>query len=367
MPTSNGTANGTQTRLRAARPTIAVAGQENAALAAGLVRLLVAETTSGLYRCEATFGNWGEKDRAIGFLHFDRQTLDFGKSLQVKVGSGSTAASLFDGRIVGIEAVFPRQRSPEITVLAEDRFQDLRMTRRTRSFEDISDRDLFQRIASDHGLTADVDVSGLAHRVLAQVNQSDLAFLRERARAVDAEVWVDDRTLRAAGRAKRATGPAKLVYGRELHEFVVLADLAHQRTGVSVAGWDVAGKEALRHEATDSALGGELNGDLSGASILDAAFGARKDAVVHTVPLTRQETQAMAEAVFRTGARRFVTGRGTADVEIGLRVGRTVELSGLGPLFNGAYYVSEVRHLFDVAAGIRSEFTAERPGLGRPR
>jgi hypothetical protein len=41
-------------------------------------------------------------------------------------------------------------------------------------------------------------------------------------------------------------------------------------------------------------------------------------------------------------------------------------LSGLGPLFSGKYYVAGVRHLFDGATGMRTEFTAERPGLSRP-
>ena len=76
-------------------------------------------------------------------------------------------------------------------MLAEDRFQDLRMVRRSRTFEDVSDRDVIEQIAGEHGLTTDVDLDGPTYRVLAQVNQSDLAFLRERARAVDAELWLD--------------------------------------------------------------------------------------------------------------------------------------------------------------------------------
>jgi phage protein D len=151
-----------------------------------------------------------------------------------------------------------------------------------------------------------------------------------------------------------------------LHEYTVLADLAHQRTAISVTGWDVAGKAALRYEATDSALGGELDGGVSGAAILGSGFGPRKDEMVQTVPLTAQEAQSAAEAAYRLVARRFVTGRGVAEVEAGLRVGRTVDLQGLGPLFGGKYYVAEVRHRFDIGHGIRTEFTAERPGLGRP-
>ena len=55
----------------------------------------------------------------------------------------------------------------------------------------------------------------------------------------------------------------------------MLADLAHQRTSVTVGGWDVARKAAIAHKADDSLLVGELNGDASGASILSQSLGPR--------------------------------------------------------------------------------------------
>ena len=73
------------------------------------------------------------------------------------------------------------------------------------------------------------------------------------------------------------------------------------------------------------------------------------------------------QARFRIAARRFVVGRGLAQPDGRLRVGKWIELSGLGALFDGKYYLAEVRHRFDGATGFRSEFTAERPGLGVAR
>jgi phage protein D len=156
-----------------------------------------------------------------------------------------------------------------------------------------------------------------------------------------------------------------MTYGNALREFCVLADLAQQRTSVTVSGWDVASKSEMTHEATAAILSGELNGDSSGVSILSSAFGTRKEALVHTVPLSSQEAQAAAEAFFRASARRFVVGRGVAEADSRLRVGSYVDLQGLGPLFNGKYYLSEVRHRFDGVKGMRTEFTAERPGIGQ--
>ena len=356
---------GTNTGINAVRPAITLAGQDNASLAEGLLSLLVVETTEGLYRSEAIVGNWGNVGNSVDFLYFDRQTLDFGKRWQIKLGSGSSAQTIFDGRIMGLQADFPQGDSARtITVLAEDRFQDLRMTRRTRTFDQVSDGDVIRKIANEHGLTPSVDVSGPTYPVLAQTNQSDLAFLRERARSVDAELWIDGTTLHAQAHDKRNGGTVDLTYGSDLHEFSVLADLAHQRSSVSVNGWNVDGKERLQYEADDAVLSGELNGDTSGAGILSQALGRRKEALVHTIPLTRQEAQATAESYFKMTARRFVVGQGVAEPNAKLRVGTYVNIKGLGPLFSGKYYLSRVQYLFDARGG-RTEFTAERPGLGR--
>jgi hypothetical protein len=42
-----------------------------------------------------------------------------------------------------------------------------------------------------------------------------------------------------------------------------------------------------------------------------------------------------------------------------------VDLQGLGTLFSGKYYLCEVQVLFDPVNGLRTEFAAERPGLGK--
>ena len=95
-------------------------------------RMEIVETIEGLYRCEAEFINWGAGASATSpdFLYFDRALLEYGKSFTVKLDD----TVLFDGRIMALEGNFPEGAPPLITVLAEDRFQDLRMTRRTRSF-----------------------------------------------------------------------------------------------------------------------------------------------------------------------------------------------------------------------------------------
>jgi uncharacterized protein len=353
-------ASATAAGIRTSRPSFYLSGQEDIVLGQGLLRLAVCESANGLYHCEARFGNWGPKGNAIDFLYFDRKKLDFGQAIQIKVDQDK----LFDGRISALEADFGEGRPPEISVLLEDRFQDLRMTRRTRTFESVSDSDVMTRIASDYGLQANIDATGPTYKVLAQVNQSDLAFLRERARSIDAELWLDATNLYVKSRSKRNDGTIKLNYGGELREVRVTADLAGQRTAVKVNGWDISGKTGLTYEAGEQAVSNELNGDTSGISILRSSFGERKESLAHTVPLTSQEAQVEAETVLKMTARRFALAHGLAQGNAKLGVGTYVNLSGLGPLFSGKYYLAAVKHTFDGSMGYLTEFTGERAGIG---
>lgn len=345
-------------------PVVSIDGTAEDTLAGDLRALLVEETTDGLYRCEATFTNYGARRAGVGYRYFDRQTLDFGKQLAVDLGAGDRARRVFDGRITAIEGVFPAEGGGQIVVLAEDRLQDLRMTRRSRTFEDSSDADVITTVASEHGLTPDLQLSGPTHSVVVQSNQSDLAFIRERARTLGAEVWVDGTTLHAAGRTDRADGRVDLEYGVNLRWLTIRADLAHQRSEVGVSGWDVAAKEAIDETADEAALSAELGSDTGGASILDQAFAARKERIVQTVPLTAEEARAIAEARYRERGRRFVSGTGLADGDGRIRVGTVVNLADVGGLFDGAYYVTRARHTYDELRGYLTELDVERAGLG---
>jgi phage protein D len=209
-----------------------------------------------------------------------------------------------------------------------------------------------------------VDIDGPTHPVLVQFNQSDLAFLRERAVACDAELWIDNRTLYVQSRTRRDMGKVELTWGKDLQEFSVLADLAHQRSSVRVTGWNVGNKDAMQEDAAESVISSELMGGRSGSSVLAAALSTRKEQVVTATPMTQQEARKLAETRYRARARSFVSGYGVSEGNIKLRVGCSVALNGLGPLFDGSYYVTVARHTFSLQDGYLTAFEVERAGLG---
>lgn len=349
--------------LYAARPSFRLDGSESAELTDHVLSFVVSETEAGLARCELVVGNWSGTSEH-GYIFNQRDVVDFGSELAITIGDGDRAGTVFTGRVTGIEAHYPTARPPEIVFLADDRLQDLRMTRRTRSFDDASDADAISEVISAHGLTPQVDIDGPTHKHVAQLNLSDLAFIRERARLADAEVRIDGSTVHVVARARRQSQAVTLTFGRDLYEVSILADLAGQRSTVVVAGWDVAAKQAIAAEATVSAVRSELGQDTAGIDLLEQRLAARTETIVHTAPTTTAEAQARADAELRASARRFMVATARSEGDSRLRVGTRVTLAGLGPGFNGSYTLTEVEHTFDARMGYQTRFRAERPGIG---
>jgi uncharacterized protein len=66
-------------------------------------------------------------------------------------------------------------------------------------------------------------------------------------------------------------------------------------------------------------------------------------------------------------ARGFVTVEGVARGTPDLMVGSSLELAQMGePFDGGGYYVTQVRHTYNLAQGHRTQFRAERATIGAP-
>jgi uncharacterized protein len=345
--------------LRPSRPTIEIDGERSGLLEAGLLGYSLSDSIEGIANGELSFANWG--GATPGFQYFDRRLIEFGKVIKIKQGDGV----LFEGRIMAMNADYPQGSPPTINVMAEDRLQDLRMTRRTRCFSQSSLGDVARQIANDHGLRPQIDTNGQTTPLLAQLNQSDLAFLYDIARREDVDIYVNDGKLHVA--ANRNLADVSLAWAGSLRAFNVIADLAHQRTAVIASGWDVSAKQGVSHSADKSAISAEIGNDDAGADILEQKIGMRIDTLAHGLPSTAAEARALAESSYRHMARSFVTGEGVCETDPLIRVGARLELSGLGDLFNGIYRATHVIHLFDAEDGARTEFRCDRAGLGKPQ
>jgi uncharacterized protein len=360
----------TDVLLASSAPVFQVDGETRGELARDLAHLEVEATTQGLTTLCArlvALGN-GRREREEVLLYLDGGVLDFGKALEVSIGPPGQERTVFRGRVSALEADFREHRLPEVVVFAEDDLMRLRLTRRLRTYEKTTDAGIAEAIAAVHGLAADTAAEGPTYDVVQQLNQSDLAFLRDRARLVQAEIWVEDGTLNFKTRSNRAGTEVALAEGPDLISTQLRADLAHQRSKVRVSGYDALRQAVIDEQAGAEAIAAEIDGGRTGPATLRAAFGERggvgESLRVREAPLAAREAGDWAEAEMLRRSRRFVTVVATTAGTPELMVGSRVTLEDVGAPFEGpGYYATRVCHTYGLDLGHRTYFEAERPTL----
>jgi phage protein D len=352
----------TEMLLTSTAPLFRVDGDTKGALARDLLDLSIVHSTMGLATLEATFqasGPGGDDSARLAYL--DGSVVDFGKEIQVSLGATRQETVVFTGTVSAIEARFSDHLTPRVVVFAEDALGKFRLTRRTRTYENCSDADIARQLADEHGLIADCTAEGPTYDRVQQWQQSDLAFLRDRARLIQAEIWVDDDGLHFASRSQRNANDVELAESRDLMSADLRADLAHQRTSVVVSGYDANSREVINEEVGTEVVQAEVSSGRTGPDILRAALGDHAATRARDVPLTSGEAQAWGKAEMLRRARQFVTARVMTNGSPELMVGSKVTLDGVGKPFEGdGYYCTRVVHTYDLDNGHRTHANLER-------
>lgn len=347
--------------LTTTQPLVRIEGELVGSVTIDLHSLRIRENTDGLRTLELHL----QPDNPLESNPIDDGVFEFGKHIEVVIGSLEDPRVVFEGKISAIELELEESREPMMVVFAEDPLMELRLTRRAQSWVNRSDAGIAREIAGRHGLRAKVDAEGPTWPAIQQWNTSDLAFLRERARLIQAEVWVEAGTLHFESRAARSGTELTLVHGNELLQVVARADLAHQRTSVRVRGWDAIEARALDELAEGSLIRDEIGQDgRTGPELLEQNFGKRSSVRIREVPQDREQALAIAQAELLRRARAFVQITGITRGSPTMQVGSRLTLERIGRPFEGAgYYVSAICHTYDRVRGFRTAFEAERATL----
>jgi phage protein D len=353
-----------QEAIYRARPTVRFAGEEDIRTSELILSMRMEEHEGGMSTLELKLSNVASTTDGGAELAFDgRSKLKLGAAIEVYAGDEAQPREIFRGHVTAIEADFRSGAPPELTVLAEDALARARMARRSKTYADMAPAAVARAIAGDLGLRP--VIAGLESPVgtWAQINESDLAFLRRLLARFDADVQVVGEELHISPRADVRRGGVDLALYSQLSRARVIADLADQVTSSTARGWNAADGAAVDGVAASGTHLGPGRGR-DGAAVLREALEERSEHVGHVAVSTRDEAQAVAEAAYDLRARRFVTVEGTAEGNAQLRVGTHVTLSELNAQFDNTYYVVRACHLFDVHQGYRTDFRAECAFIG---
>lgn len=351
-----------------AAPAFAIDGRTVPELGRDLLRLDIEEGRLGLRTMVARLSAVGpQSDGSVeSLLYLDGELVDLGSPITATLGAPAEIRQVFAGSVSALEITFEEGGYPVVSVFAEDALMHLRMTSRSATHREATDGDILRAIAAEHGLGARVDIDEQTYPVIQQMAESDLAFLRRRARRINAELWVDaDEVLHLADRRHREGPRLDLVQGNDLITVSARADLAHQRSAVAVRGWDRRRVEVVDERAGADAVAAEAVGDRTGPRVVSQVFGETALARAEREAADASQARAYAQAEMLRRARGFVAVDGTTVGTPDLVPGAHLTLHRVGrPFEGGGYRAVHVHHSYDLTVGYRTGFHAERPEVG---
>ncbi|MCA9688107.1 MAG: phage late control D family protein [Myxococcales bacterium] len=267
-------------------------------------------------------------------------------SLKVTMGYTSDSAAVFDGEVTGLELDYSTESVTRVSIRGYDRLHRLARGRRTLAFLKKKDSDIAADIAKLNGLTAESTATSITHEYVLQSEQTDLAFLLARARAIGFEVLTVGKALHF--RPRQFTHSALLTVSRtEFSALNIRSSVIGQPGSVEIRGWDPANQKPLIGKAAVSNLASVPSGQSTGLALADGSFKA----VIAAAPGHAITVQAVADAAaiaeLETFALDYVTCEGSLPGLHALKPGEVLEIADAGARFSGEYYLTRVTHIYE--------------------
>jgi len=301
--------------------------------------------------------DWDTDRLQVGWM--DEALFTVGNEVEIQMGYKGDVAltTLMVGQITGLEPTFSNETIPILTVRGYDLRHRLLHETRSRAYEYMRDSDIASQIAFEAGLHPQVENTRVVLARVTQHNQTDLAFLRQRAQRIGYEVMVVDRTLVFRLPPVDGSAAVTLTMNRDITDLSLRLTTMEQIAQREVRGWDMKTKSVISSQAsTVSGMGGTN----TGPSAARKAWGSARGTSVQVPVLSKGEADRMAQGQLQAMALTYISGEGTCRGRTDLRAGTVIRIDGAGQRFSGQYYVTATTHSISAEDGYQTSFSVRR-------
>ena len=303
--------------------------------------------------------------------NFELHTQDqfrIGKTVEVKFGlDKNNLHTSFKGEIVAADHDMAAHMTPSFVIRCYDKSHRLHRGRKRRSFQNVKDSDLVQRLASECGLTADATSTNEVHPYVFQNNQTNWEFINMLAQRNNYRTYVaSDNKLQFHPISRNAEQTVELEWGKTLTSFRPRVSSSNQVPKVIVKSWDPKQKQGIVSEATTPGglpEIGLISNKGNGGQQSSAAFGDAAMVIVDRVPRTQDGAKTYAQSVLDELSAGFVESDGLCQWHENLKPGCKIQCNNIGDHFSGKYFVTSTTHHFSPAEGLTTQFsvTGKKP------
>ena len=293
--------------------------------------------------------------------------------------------TLLIGEVTAIETHLTAEAQAPIIIRGYDHSHRLHRGRHCRSFQNMTDSDIVQKIAQEvqipcgqidetpgpYGYEDINQASGYVY----QENQTNMEFLRSRAARHGFELFVENDKLHFR---RPAPGESlSLTWLQEITSFRIRMTSAEQVSAVEIRGWDYSQKKAIvsrkelpktseqtqsriAHRQIVTSTGKGLQADKPPHVLTSNEYGrgSPKSQLFNGLPkepsvivvdqpvFSEEEADLMAQSLADELEGQFIYADARASGNVRLRPGRIVELKDVNK-YSGRYYITETRHLYE--------------------
>lgn len=304
---------------------------------------------------------WDPQESKYDFSPIDGDIFPLGKPIEAGLQDPDNPRSIntiFKGEITSIEPDFADGGLATFIVRGFDKSYRLHRESKTKAWLNTKDSDIASAVASNAGLSAQVEATSEVFKHVYQHAQSDMEFLRERAERIGYEFFVQDQKLYF--RKPDPTGSAvDLEWGTNLESFHPRLTVSDQVNEVSVQGWDIKKKEPIIGTANSSKTSPEIGTNGWGGKVAQTAVSAAKKIQVRQHVQSQSDANTVAKAILNEINSGFVEAEGVVRQGSNLKAGMLVNIKNVGTKFGGKYKLTSVRHVYGTHGQFITYFKVE--------
>ncbi len=292
-------------------------------------------------------------------MWMDDSAFEEGVAVSVHLGYKDDIDEVFNGEITGMDVQFRKGAGTTTVVKCLNTIHRLRRVKKHRIFSETTDTDIFDEIASENGLSLEIDDIGGDKLFMIQKDITDHEFILGAAMRYGCKLWAHEKNLYFKKENEEDSEEIILEWGKTLKDFSASLDTSNIITEVSVTGWD--------NDKGESFTGMKAFGDVSpvggstlGGDSVDSNFGGAAVSITDAKVLDQSEAEQLALDVLNANSFNFMKGSGACGGNFLIKAGVLVTLKEVGGKFSGDYIVEEARHVLHASTGYTTYFSVMR-------
>ena len=264
-----------------------------------------------------------------------------GKKIEIKAGWVSDEETIFKGVVIK-QSIKIKNSTSVLIVECRDEVYKMSLSPKSKYYKEVKDSDILVELVGQYTSSHEVEATQVQHKEVVQYNSTDWDFMLCRADVNGKLVVTDDGKVSIKKPDVAASPILTAQFGSTVLDLDAEIDARLQVPGVKAVAWNFTDQELFSGiEAAEPPVpnAGNLSADqLSVAASEDPLL------LVHSGKITEPELQQWANARLQKNRLAKIRGRVRVEGFAQIKPGQMLQLNGVGERFEGAVFVTGIRH-----------------------